>query len=137
MIESPDELIMEIAKETRLDHMGEDAEYEEEDEDADDKGDAATPPIHAPHATAPEEMVEEEGPVGLVPEQEAPMVHEVILADAEPKMPQPHLYHTLIRDYQESLPRMVDDLDDLDDGPNEGHSDMDEWFPEDGSNDRD
>jgi hypothetical protein len=31
----------------------------------------------------------------------------------------------------------VDDLDDLDDDPNECYSDMDEWFPEDGSNDRD
>jgi hypothetical protein len=38
-----------------------------------------------------------------------------------------------MRDYEESLPRMMDDLDDL----NEGRSDMDEWFPEDGSNDRD
>jgi hypothetical protein len=26
---------------------------------------------------------------------------------------------------------------DLDDDPNEGHSDMDEWFPQDESNDRD
>jgi hypothetical protein len=32
---------------------------------------------------------------------------------------------------------MMDDLDDLDDDPNEGSSDMDEWFPKDGSNDRD
>jgi hypothetical protein len=30
----------------------------------------------------------------------------------------------------------LDDLYDLDDDPNEGRSDMDEWFPEDGSNDR-
>jgi hypothetical protein len=37
-----------------------------------------------------------------------------------------------MRDYEETLPRMMDDLDD----PNEGRSDMDEWFPEDGSNDR-
>jgi hypothetical protein len=42
-----------------------------------------------------------------------------------------------MRDYEESLPRMIDHLDDLDDDQNEGHSDMDEWFPEDGSNDRD
>jgi hypothetical protein len=34
---------MEIAKETRLDRMGEDAEDEEEDEDADDEGDATAP----------------------------------------------------------------------------------------------
>jgi hypothetical protein len=32
---------------------------------------------------------------------------------------------------------MDDGFHDLDDDPNEGHSDMDEWFPEDGSNDRD
>jgi hypothetical protein len=32
---------------------------------------------------------------------------------------------------------MMDDLDDLDDDPNEGRSDMDGWFPEDWSNDRD
>jgi hypothetical protein len=31
---------------------------------------------------------------------------------------------------------MEDDFDDLDDDLNEGRS-MDEWFPEDGSNDRD
>jgi hypothetical protein len=47
------------------------------------------------------------------------------------------------RCYEESPPRMengpqeLDDLDDLDDDPNEGRSNMDEWFPEDGSNDRD
>jgi hypothetical protein len=43
MVESRDELIMEIAKNTRLDHMGEDVEDEEEDEDAGDGGDAAAP----------------------------------------------------------------------------------------------
>jgi hypothetical protein len=32
---------------------------------------------------------------------------------------------------------MDDDFDDLDDDPNEGRSNMDEWFPNDGSNDRD
>jgi hypothetical protein len=30
----------------------------------------------------------------------------------------------------------LDDLDDLDDDPNEGRSDTDDWFPQDGSNDR-
>jgi hypothetical protein len=29
----------------------------------------------------------------------------------------------------------LDDLGDLDEDPNEGRSDMDEWFPHDGSND--
>jgi hypothetical protein len=31
----------------------------------------------------------------------------------------------------------LDDLGDLDEDPNEGHSDMDEWLPQDGSNVRD
>jgi hypothetical protein len=38
----------------------------------------------------------------------------------------------LMRDYEESPTRMMDDLDDLD-----ASSNMDEWFLEDGSNDRD
>jgi hypothetical protein len=59
------------------------------------------------------------------------------LTDAKPEMPQPCLYHVLMRDYEESPPRRMDDLDDLDDDPNEGRSDMDEWFLKDGSNDRD
>jgi hypothetical protein len=44
MVESHDEMIMEITKETGLDRMGEDAEDEEEDEDADVGRDATTPP---------------------------------------------------------------------------------------------
>jgi hypothetical protein len=31
----------------------------------------------------------------------------------------------------------LDDLGDLDEDPNEGRSDVDEWFPQDGSNNRD
>jgi hypothetical protein len=63
--------------------------------------------------------------------------HEVILADAEPEMPQLCLYHALMRDYEENPLRMEDDFDDLDDDPNEGRPDIDECFPEYGSNDRD
>jgi hypothetical protein len=40
----------------------------------------------------------------------------------------------------ENGPQELDDLDDLDgldEDPNEGHSDVDEWFPQDGSSDRD
>jgi hypothetical protein len=40
----------------------------------------------------------------------------------------------------ENGPQELDDLDDLgvlDEDPNEGRSDMDEWFLQDGSNDRD
>jgi hypothetical protein len=40
-----------------------------------------------------------------------------------------------MRGYEESPSRMMDGLDDLDD-PIEASSDMDEWFPEDGSNDQ-
>jgi hypothetical protein len=39
----------------------------------------------------------------------------------------------------ENGPRELDDLDDLgdlDEDPNEGRSDMEEWFPQDQSNDR-
>jgi hypothetical protein len=42
-----------------------------------------------------------------------------------------------MRDYEESPPRMMDDLDDLDDDPNECRFDMEVWFPKDGCNDRD
>jgi hypothetical protein len=41
-----------------------------------------------------------------------------------------------MRDYEESLLRMMDDLDDLDDST-EAYSYMDEWFRKDGINDRD
>jgi hypothetical protein len=80
--------------------------------------------------------MDDESPVEMILEQEAPVPHEVILADAEPEVLQPRLYHTLMRDYEESLLRMMEDLNDLDDDLNEGRSDMDEWFPEDESNDR-
>jgi hypothetical protein len=134
MVESRDELIMEIARETGLDRMGEGAKDEEEDEDADDGGVAAAPPGPTPPGVAAKEVIMEEEPMEMVPEQEAPMANEVILADVEPKMLQPCRYHTLLRDYEESPPRTMDDLDYLDDDPNEGCSDMDEWFCENGSN---
>jgi hypothetical protein len=141
MVESHIELLMEIARETGLDIMGEDDEDEEEEEDADDGEDvttppAATPPPPAPPSTTPEE-VNDEGSVEMIPEQEAPVLHEVILADVELEMPQLRLYHALMGDYEENPLRMEDDFDDLYKNPNEGHSDMDEWFLEDGSNDRD
>jgi hypothetical protein len=96
MIQSRDELIMEMAKEYGLNHMG---ENDDEDEDDDDEGNTIAPPAPAP-AAVPEEIIKEEAPV-------------------------------------ENGPRELDDLDDLDDDPNEGCSDMDEWFPQDESNDRD
>jgi hypothetical protein len=141
MVEPHDELLMEIARETGLDCMGEDDEDEEEEEDADDGENAAAPPAampppHVPPAAAPEE-VDDEGPMEMIPQQEAPEPHEAILADAEPEMPQLRLYHALMRYYEEHQLRMEDDFDDLGDELNEVRSNMDEWFPEDGSNDRD
>jgi hypothetical protein len=125
MVDSPDKLIMEITKETRLYPKGEDAE-DEEHEDDDNGGDVTTP----------EGIIMEEDTVEVVLEHEAPVVHEVILVDAEPELPQHRLYRMLMRDYEESSSRMMDDLDDLDDWT-EAYSNMDEWFPKDGSNDRD
>jgi hypothetical protein len=136
---------MEMAEEYGLNRMGEN--NNDEDEDDDSEGNAVAPPAPAPTPAAmPEEIIEEEAPMEMVPEQEAPVVHEVILANAEPEPLQPCLFNMIMRDYEETPPRMgngpqemddLDDLYDLDDDPNEGHSDMDEWFPEDGSNDRD
>jgi hypothetical protein len=48
MVESHDELLMEIARETRLDCMEEDEDDDEEEEDVDDGGDAAAPPPPVP-----------------------------------------------------------------------------------------
>jgi hypothetical protein len=93
---------------------------------------AAAPPIAAPEVI----IIEEEDLMEMVPEQEAPNAHVVILADAEPELPQPRLFNILVSDYEESSSRMMDDLDDLDD-PTEADYDVNEWFPEDGSNDRD
>jgi hypothetical protein len=110
--------------------MGEDELDEEEEGDADDGGDAAAPPAAAPPPptppTATPEEIDEEGPVEVILEQEAPMPHEVIPAEAEPKMPQLRLYHALMRDYEENPLRLEDDFDDLDDNPSEDHSNMDE-----------
>jgi hypothetical protein len=95
MIQSHDELIMEMVEEYGLNRMGENDD--DEDEDDDDEGNVVAPPAPAP-AAVPEEIVKEEAPV-------------------------------------ENSPQELDDLDDLDDDPNEGCSDMDEWFPKDESND--
>jgi hypothetical protein len=140
MVEACDELIMEMAKEYGLNRMGENDD--DKDEDDGDEGNATAPPAAAPPTAAPEEIIEEESPVEMVHEQEVPMAHEVVLADAEPEPPQLCLINMITRDYEESPLRMqndpheLDDLDDLD-GPTEADYDVDEWFPEDGSNDQD
>jgi hypothetical protein len=97
MIQSRDELILEMAEEYRLNRMGENDDNEDEDDD--DEGNAVAPPAPAPTAV-PEEIVEEEDPV-------------------------------------ENGPEEPDDLGDLDEDPNEGRFDVEEWIPQDGSNDRD
>jgi hypothetical protein len=142
MVQSCDKLIIEMSEEYGLNRMGENNDDDDDDENDDDEGNDIAPLAPAP-AAVPEDIIKDEVPVEMVPEQEAPMAHEVILADAEPEPPQPHLFNMTMRDYEESPrrtengPHVLDDLDDLDDDPNEGSSDMDEWFPEDGSNDRD
>jgi hypothetical protein len=65
MVESHDDLIMEIADEIGLNCMVEDSK----DEDDDDGGDATTPPTPVPPtATREVTVIEEEDPVEMVPE---------------------------------------------------------------------
>jgi hypothetical protein len=81
MIQSHDELIMEMVKEYGLNQMGENVD--DEDERDDNEGNTVLPPAPAP-AAMPEEIINEEPPIEMVPKQEAPVAHEVIVADAEP-----------------------------------------------------
>jgi hypothetical protein len=72
------------------------------------------------------EEIDKEGSLEAISEQEAPMPHEIVLADAEPEMPQLRLYHALMRDNEENPLRLEDDFDDLDNDLSEDHPDMDE-----------
>jgi hypothetical protein len=94
MIQSRDELIMEMVEEYGLNSIG---ENDDDEDDDDDKGNVIAPPAPASVAV-PKDIIEEEAPM-------------------------------------KNGPQELDDLDDLDDDPNEARSDMDEWFPQDGSND--
>jgi hypothetical protein len=71
MVESLDELLMEIARETGLDHTEEDDEDEEEDEDADDGEVATAPPVVTPPPPTPPaialEEINDEGPMEMIP----------------------------------------------------------------------
>jgi hypothetical protein len=71
---------MEMAEEYGLNCMREN----DEDDDDNNEGNIVAPPAPVP-AAVPKEIIEEEAPVEMVPEQEAPVAHEVILADAEPE----------------------------------------------------
>jgi hypothetical protein len=128
MVESRDELLMEIARERGLDRMGEDEE--EEEEDTDNEGDAVAPPAAAPPPPVPltvvPEEINEEGPREAIPEQEDPMPHEVTTTDAESEIPQLCFYHALMRDYEENPLRLEDDFDDLDNYLDGGRSNVDE-----------
>jgi hypothetical protein len=84
MIQSYDELIMEMTEEYGLNRIRENDN--DEDGDDDDEWNIVAPPAPAP-AIMPEEIIKEEALVKMVPEQEVPMAHEVILADAEPEPP--------------------------------------------------
>jgi hypothetical protein len=64
MIQSRDELILEMAEEYGLNRMGENDDNEDEDDD--DEGNTVTPPAPAP-AAMPEEIVEEGDPMGNGP----------------------------------------------------------------------
>jgi hypothetical protein len=60
MIQSHDELIMEMAEEYGLNHMGENDDNKDEDDD--DEGNTITPPPPMPPTAAHEETVKEEAP---------------------------------------------------------------------------
>jgi hypothetical protein len=60
MIQSRDKLILEMAVEYGLNCMGENDDYEDENDD--DEGNAIAPPALAP-AAVPEEIIEEEDPM--------------------------------------------------------------------------
>jgi hypothetical protein len=64
MIQSRDELIMEMAEEYGLNRMGEN----DDDEDDDDEGNAISPPAPT-HAAMTEEIVKEEAPVENGPQE--------------------------------------------------------------------
>jgi hypothetical protein len=64
MIQSRDELIMQMAKQYGLNHMGENDDGEDEDDD--DEGNTVAPTAPAP-AAVPKEIIEEEAPVENCP----------------------------------------------------------------------
>jgi hypothetical protein len=84
MVESCDELIMEFTDKYGYNRSDEDVD--DEDEDDDDKGNTTAPSAPAPPTVATKVIaVNEEDPVEMVLELEAPEAHEVILEDAEPE----------------------------------------------------
>jgi hypothetical protein len=127
MVESRDELLMEIARETGLDRMDED---EGEEEEMDNEGDVTAPPAAAPPPPTPPtdipEEIHEEGPMEAIPEQEDLLPYEVATAEVESETPQHLFYHALMRDYEEDPLRLEDDFYDLDDYLDGDRSNVDE-----------
>jgi hypothetical protein len=113
MVDSCDELIMEMVEEYGLTRMGENDDDKKEDDD--DEGNVTAHPAPAPPTATPEEIVKEEVPMEMVPEQEAPEVHEVVLVDVEPELLQPRLFNMIMWDSEESLPLMMNGPHELDD----------------------
>jgi hypothetical protein len=66
MIQSRDELILEMAEEYGLNRLGEN--NDDEDENDDDEGNVVAPPAPAP-AAVPEEIIEEDDPVENGPQE--------------------------------------------------------------------
>jgi hypothetical protein len=134
MVQFRDELIIEIAVETRLDRMGEDNDEDDSDEEDDDNnngGDTVASPTVMPSpaamqtaAATPELIIMEEelDSEETVPEQEATEALEVVLPEEEPEPLQPRLFTMLVRDHELSPLMIYDDLDD----PSHAYYDVDE-----------
>jgi hypothetical protein len=127
MVESRDELLMEIARETGLDRMDED---EGEEEEMDNEGDVAAPPAAAPPPPTPPadipEEIHEESPMEAILGKEDLTPHEVATAEVESETPHHHFYHALMRDYEEDPLRLEDDFNDLDNYLDGDRSNVDE-----------
>jgi hypothetical protein len=61
-----------------------------------------------------------------IPEQEDLKPHEVATTEVESETPQHHLYHALMRDYEEDPHRLEDDFDNLDGYLDGDHSNVEE-----------
>jgi hypothetical protein len=103
MIQSRDKLIMEMVEEYGLNHMGENDD--DEDEDDDDEGNVVAP-LHLRLLSCLRRSSKKKPPWRWFPNKRPLVAHEVILAVVEPKLPQPHLFNMIMRNYEESPPRM-------------------------------
>jgi hypothetical protein len=119
MVESRDEMLMEITRETGLDRMGED---EDDEEDTDDGGDAAAPCCRTTTSCA--SCCQTWGDQWRRPYGGNPQARSPNAAWGHPG--RCWARDALMRDYEENPLGLEDDFDDLDDYLSEDHSDMDE-----------